>query len=352
MFSPKYKLSNKIVSLLTTIAEAKNAIEKAKLLPTQELQLRRQALVKMSQSSTAIEGNQLNINQVEALLMGKKVDAPQRDIHEVKNYLKTLKYIERIVSAKTQITERVILRIHRLVTDKTLPKEQSGYYRKGKVYVVRRSLLAPDEIIYTAPEANLVPNLIGDLIKWFSITNTNKENIHPIIKAGIAHRQLASIHPFADGNGRTARALATLILYQSGYDFRRFFALEDYYNRDRQRYYKGVSIGPKYHQADFTKWLEYFVEGFKESIAQVQAQINALSVAKISKKLASQIYLNQKQLQIIDFISAVGKITVNDAVDILRCPRRTAQLELQKLKKLKITKQIGKGPSAAYVIIK
>jgi len=350
MFNPKYKLSNKIVSLLTTIAEAKNAIEKAKLLPTQELQLRRQALVKMSQSSTAIEGNLLNVNQVEALLMGKKIDAPRRDIYEVKNYLKTLKYIEKIVSEKTQITKKVILRIHRLVTDKTLPKEQSGYYRKGKVFVVRRSLHAPDEIIYTAPQTDLVPKLMEDLIEWFFVAG--KANIHPIIKAGIAHRQIASIHPFADGNGRTARALATLILYQSGYDFRRFFALEDYYNRDRQRYYKGVNIGPEYRQADFTKWLEYFVEGFKESIAQAQEQINALSVAKISKKLASQIYLNQKQLQIIDFINTVGKITVNDAVDILRCPRRSAQLELQKLKKLKITKQIGKGPSAAYVIIK
>ena len=350
MFDPKYKLNNKIVSLLTTIAEAKNAIEKAKILPTQELQLRRQALIKMSQSSTAIEGNLLNIDQVEKLLMGKKIDAPQRDIYEVKNYLKTLKYIEKIVSEKIQITKKVILRIHRLVTDKTLPKEQSGYYRKGKVFVVRHSLFVPDEIIYTAPEASLVPKLMEDLIEWLAVAD--KENIHPIIKAGIAHRQIASIHPFADGNGRTARALATLILYKSGYDFRRFFALEDYYNRDRQKYYKGVGIGPKYRQADFTKWLEYFVEGFKESIAQVQAQINALSVAKISKKLARQVFLNQKQLQIIDFISTVGKITVNDAVDILRCPRRTAQLELQKLKKLKITKQIGKGPSAAYVIIK
>ncbi|MCL5011208.1 MAG: Fic family protein [Patescibacteria group bacterium] len=350
MFKPKYNLNNKIVSLLTAIAQAKTAIEKARLLPTQELQLRRQALVKMSQSSTAIEGNQLNVNQVEALLLGKKVDAPQRDIYEVKNYLKTLKYIEKIVNENLQLTGKVILRMHRLVTDKTLPKEQSGYYRKGKVFVVKRSMFSPDEVIYTAPEAKLVPELMEDLVEW--LFAANKENIHPIIQAGISHRQLASIHPFSDGNGRTARALATLILYKNGYDFRRFFALEDYYNIDRQKYYKAVHIGPKYRPADFTKWLEYFVEGFKESILRVQEQIDALSVAKISKKLANQIYLNKKQLQIIDFINAVGKITVSDAVDILHCARRTAQLELQKLKKLKITKQVGKGPSAFYVVIK
>lgn len=91
-----------------------------------------------------------------------------------------------------------------------------------------------------------MPNLIKNLISW--INRSEKENIHLIIVAGITHREFAAIHPFADGNDRTARALATLILYQRGYDFRKLFALEDYYNRDRQKYYQEINIGPKYNK--------------------------------------------------------------------------------------------------------
>ena len=115
MFNPSYKLTNKILSDLTSIAEAKVIIEKAKILPTQELRLRRQALIRMTQGSIAIEGNILNLEQVEALFKGQKIDAPARYIYEAKNYLKTIKYIEKIVEEKKVITESIILKIHHLI---------------------------------------------------------------------------------------------------------------------------------------------------------------------------------------------------------------------------------------------
>ena len=215
MFNPKYKLNNNIVKMLTTVAEAKAVIERAKILPKQELKLRRQALIRMSHSSTAIEGNRLNVCEVEALVGRKKVDAPQRDIFEVQNYLKALKYIEQVVEKKQSITEKVLLKIHKLVTDKTLDKESSGHYRKGPVYIVRRRLGFPNEIMYMGPDAKKVTQLCTDLIKW--IEESEKQDINPIIVAGIVHQEIAAIHPFADGNGRVARAISTLILYQRGY---------------------------------------------------------------------------------------------------------------------------------------
>ena len=127
MFNPQYKLTNKIVALLTAIAESKAVIERAKILPQNEIKLRRQALIRMSHSSTEIEGNRLNLKQVEALVAHKKIDAPMRDIYEVENYFKALKYIDQFVQEKKPVTEKILLKIHRLVTDKTLPKEQSGY---------------------------------------------------------------------------------------------------------------------------------------------------------------------------------------------------------------------------------
>src|SRR3989344_7767632 len=105
MFNPKYTLTNKILSDLTAIAEVKNFISRAKILPQQELRLRRQAVIRMTHHSTEIEGNQLNMGQVEALYAKKKIDAPDRDIYEVKNYLSALKYIEKLVAEKKSLTE-------------------------------------------------------------------------------------------------------------------------------------------------------------------------------------------------------------------------------------------------------
>lgn len=214
--------------------------------------------------------------QVEALYANRKINAPARDVYEVQNYLKALRYIEGLVKNKEPITKKVFLRIHSLVTNKTLPKEQSGHYRKGPVYVVKRRLGFPDEIVYTGPKAANVPYLCRELIDW--INKSEKEEINPVIVAGMAHLEVAAIHPFNDGNGRTARALATLILYKRGYDFRHLFALEDYYNKDLPSYYKAINVGKNYEErkTDSTSWLEYFAEGFKEEIMSIKKQVASL----------------------------------------------------------------------------
>ena len=338
--------------MLTAISEIKAVIERAKLLPKQELKLRRQAMIRMTHGSTHIEGNILNLRQVGDVYSHKKVDAPNRDIFEVENYLKALKYIAQVVEKKQAITENVVLKIHKLVTDLTLSDEQSDHYRKGPVYVVRRRLGMPQETVYTAPRAELVSELVSDLIKW--IHESEQQNINPIIVAGIVHQEIAAIHPFADGNGRTARALATLILYQRGYDFRRLFALEDYYNKNRSNYYQAINIGKNYDErkTDFTPWLEYFVKGFKEEIDDVKGKVTELSLKKVGKEIQSQIYLDKNQIKILEFLDQTGRITLKDVVDILECPRRTAQLQLQKLKKLEMIVQIGRGPSSAYILAK
>lgn len=350
MFKPKYHLTDRLVTMLTSIAESKAIIERAKILPKHEVRLRRQALIRMTHSSTEIEGNILNLQQVEAIVANKKVDAPERDIYEVKNYLKALKYIEDVVAKKQPITEKTFLRIHRLVTDKTLPTDRSGEYRTSPVYVVRRQLGLGDQVVYTGPLAKAVPQLSTDLLAW--LTQSELSRINPVIVAGIIHQEIVAIHPFADGNGRTARAMATLVLYQRGYDFRRLFALEDYYNRNRSAYYDAINIGKNYQErrTDFTPWLEYFVQGFQQEIDRVEAQIGVLSLKKLSGTQQAQLYLEKDQLTIIDFIDQVGKITVGDAIDVLGVPRRTAQLKLATLKELGIIVQEGKGRASAYVL--
>lgn len=348
MFKPKYTLTDSIVQNLTIIAECKAIISHAKILPSAEIKLRRQALTRMSQSSTAIEGNALNLNQVEALVAGKTIDASDRDIYEIKNYLSALKYIEKNVKNNQKITTKTLLQVHKHVTQNTLSKEQSGSYRQGPVYVVRHFMGLNKKVIYTAPKATLVPGLINDLVFW--LNEKDNENINPVIIAGIVHQEIAAIHPFTDGNGRVARAISTLVLYQRGYDFRKLFALEDYYNLNRKNYYQAIATGPSYNKdKELTTWLSYFTTGFKEEIISVKSKIQQISLKKIDGKLP-QIFIDNDQQKIIDFIDQVGKITAKDTVDILNIPKRTAQLKLLKLKKLNIIKQVGKGPSSAYII--
>jgi Fic family protein len=349
MFNPKYKLTDKILSGLTAIAEAKGIIDRAKILPKQELRLRRQATIRMTHHSTEIEGNRLNMRQVEAIYAKKKIDAPDRDIYEVENYLNALKYIEKVVSEKKTTTEKIILMIHKFVTAKTMDPKFCGRYRSGPIYVVRRRLGMPQETLYTGPEAKRVSKLIAEFIKW--LKESEEKELNPVIVAAIAHLEIAAIHPFNDGNGRTARALATLLLYQRGYDFRRLFALEDYYNTDRQSYYNAINIGKTYddRKKDITSWLEYFTKGFKKEINAVRDNILALSSRKVDGKIKSQIYLTPEQLKIIDFLDQMGRITTKDVEDVLSCPKRTAQLYVQKLKKVKMIKSVGKGRATYYI---
>jgi Fic family protein len=349
MFNPKYALNNKILSQITAIAEAKDYISRAKILPQQELRLRRQALIRMTHHSTEIEGNALNMGQVEALYDNKKIDAPDRDIYEVKNYLNALKYIEKVVADDLPITKKVILKIHKLVTNKTLDSKASGHYRTGPIYIVKNQIGKPREILYTGPEAKRVPALMKNFLAW--LTESKKEDINPVIVAAVAHMEIAAIHPFNDGNGRTARAVATLILYKRGYDFRRLFALEDYYNTDRTSYYDAINLGNTYdaRQKDMTPWLEYFITGFREEIDSVKDRILSLSTKSVDSKIKSQIYLTPEQLKIIDLLDKVGRISANDVEKALSCPKRTAQLLLQKLVKIKMIKMIGKGKSTSYI---
>lgn len=352
MFKPEYKLTGRMLNDLTSIAEMGVVIARAKILPKQELRLRRQAIVRMSHSSTGIEGNQLNLYQVEALQGHKKVDAPKRDIYEVENYLKALRYIGKVVKDGRGLNHRIVLKIHSLLTHKTLPPDQSGHYRKIPVYVVRQVGGNRQRIMYTAPDARQVEGLMTNLLDWITLSGLDK--INPVIAAAIVHQEIAAIHPFTDGNGRTARALATLVLYARGYDFRRLFALEDYYNDDRPAYYKAINIGRNYDErrkADMSTWLEYFITGFKQEIELVKQKVVSLSRHKVGN-INSQIFLDKDQLKIIDFLENVGRITLSDAVDIFDCPRRTAQLYLQRLKKIKMIKQVGKGPVAGYVLEK
>ncbi|HEY0196899.1 MAG TPA: Fic family protein, partial [Methanobacterium sp.] len=206
MFQPNFQYTSKMVNTLVEITSARDMIVNSYIIPKLELSLRRDTLIKSAHSSTAIEGNPLNLDEVDRLLQGQRVVALEKSKQEVLNYLDVLRNIGDY-QEDDKITEQVILKLHRDVTKKTLDDPSNeGRYRDVQVYVVNRL----KEIIFTPPPPYEISKQMKNFIEW--LETTEAVNIHPVIAAGISHYEFVRIHPFVDGNGRTARALVTLIL--------------------------------------------------------------------------------------------------------------------------------------------
>lgn len=132
---------------------------------------------------------------------------------------------------------------------------------------------------------------MGEFVKW--LNSNDSSQLNPILIAGIAHYEFVRIHPFVDGNGRTARALATLILSLKEFDLKKFFALDDYYDSDRISYYRALnSVDQK--TLDLTGWIEYFTDGVLLSIQKVKEKVSQLSLEKHKKEAKGQVALTEK----------------------------------------------------------
>jgi Fic family protein len=353
MFKPAYNITHTIVNNLMNIAEVRQLVSHTSMMPRQEAKLRRQALIRMIHSSTSIEGNRLNKYEVEKVMAGENVNASERDIFEVKNYQKAILYVYNAVTDKKKITTKTIRDIHGLVTKNTLPEDKCGKYRKDRVYVVTRRGGSVVKVKYTGPLAKDVPKLVKGLVDW--LEKAKKENICPVLVAGLVHSEIAAIHPFADGNGRTARILATLILYQRGYDFRKLFALEDYYNQDRPSYYKAIHLGKNYAErvrADHTTWIEYFVGGFAYEMNRVHDIIIPLSLdEKMRKKIGGQVYLEKKQIKIVDFMMSMGRFYRSDVESILEVSPATAKRMVKELLETQLIRQEKRGSKDIFYVL-
>ncbi len=348
MFTPIYTITSKVLTNITKIAEIKAIIERSRVLPLNEAQLRRQAILRMAHTSTSIEGNKLAQFEVGKVLEGKNVRAAQKDIIEVENYYKALQLIDKLSKNKHDITMDEILLLHKTVIEGLAEKEKVGKYRPADVFVLDDLGDGREVLRFKAPPATQVHELLNNLLAW--LKQSKKDGIHPIIRAAILHLEFVSIHPFTDGNGRVTRLLTQLQLYREGWDFRKIIVLEDYYNRDRMSYYNAENAVQGHHykkSADFSSWLEYFTAGFLVEAGKAVEQIQSIGFGKVSKK-SEQIFLDKAEIQIMDFLTTTGRITSDDAVDILGVAKRTAQLKLKNLSDKGLLKLEGKGPSSFY----
>jgi Fic family protein len=344
MFKPNFNYTNKIVKNLVDIASAREVILNSYLIPKWEVSLRKDALIRATHASTAIEGNPLTIEEVSQLAGGRKVMAARKAEVEVLNYLRVLEKIEKY-KEKEKITEKNILKLHKDISREILENpEYEGRYRELQVYVGNR---VTGKVVFMPPTPEEVPGLMNEFVEW--LNSKDSSQVDPVVVAGVSHYEFVRIHPFVDGNGRTARALATLILYLREFDIKRFFALDDYYDSDRNSYYEALdSVDPE--TLDLTRWLEYFTDGVLISIMKVKEKVLRLSLEKHRKESKGQIPLTERQMTIIEYLQKNGKITAGDVAKMYKITRQAALKELNKLVKLEIIRLQGKGRGAFYVI--
>jgi Fic family protein len=176
-----------------------------------------------------------------------------------------------------------------------------------------------------------VPYLIEEFFEW--LNSEQARRMHPIFRAAISHYELVRIHPYIEGNGRAARALANLILYAEGYDFKRFFSLEQYFDSNTEEYYQAILSVQQSENQNMTFWLEYFCYGLALELDRIKQQVLKISKdLQLKSRLGQQIALSERQLVIFELLHQQGEITSQDASKLL--PNVSVDTILRDLKDL------------------
>lgn len=271
MFQPRYSITPTAATALMSIEADRQGIESLPLTVTMLDSLRKTARLISTHYSTQIEGNRLTASQVKKVLAGGgPFPGRERDEREVRHYHLAIEYADELAKGKQPISEAMIRTIHGLVER---GKRAPTPYRRGQ-NVIRDGRTGG--IVYLPPEAKDVPRLMKDLAAW--IRGEESRRLPAPVFAALAHYQFATIHPYFDGNGRTARLLTTLLLHRGGYGLRGIYSLEEYYAKHLPGYYAALSVGGSHNYyegratADCSGFVEYFCVGMADSFAHVRQQ--------------------------------------------------------------------------------
>ena len=315
MYKPLFEISPYLLQLITEATELKTWIHQSVIdvswLPT----LQRDTAMRLTHSSTAIEGNPLSLHQVEAVIAGQDIPASLNAKIEVRNQFAALKWISSRKNLET-ITEKNLLHLHRIITDKLLQEDQSGHYKIKPNRVINPK----GQTVYAPPPPEKARPFTQALLTW--INSDESHELHPIITSAIAHYRLVSIHPFSDGNGRASRALAIWLLYNRGFDTDHICALDEYFLNEHQLYYDKLNQARELDE-DLTTWLEYVAKGVVQTLSQTRERILSLQVSHKGPKIS----ITKRQEDVLRLLRDKGRLKSSDIVEVLKLTRaRIAQI--------------------------
>jgi len=296
-FNPKFTYTHSLVANFGRIEAARSVVDVLPLPPDQILLLRQSARQRATRNSTAIEGNTLD-----SVAVGRAVGQPERSKsdmeQEVRNYWRALDWIEEQIEAGRPLTEDFIRELHAIIIVRGYGRRGSkSEYRTTECPVVDTATKAID---YGPPAPSDVPGLMKDLLAWLG--SKHAALLPGPVRAGLLAHRFVSIHPFSDGNGRTARALATTELWRSHYDMRGFLSLEEYYTSNLGAYYASLQMGlpVNYYEGrndpDHTTWLEYFLGTMAEAAENIRKRAESIYPKDARSAPWEQLHRVQQQL--------------------------------------------------------
>jgi Fic family protein len=351
MYAPKFSISNSVLKNIGSIEASKEVIENAPLVPSFEKQFQSDAMIRTIHHGTHIEGNDLTLYQTKKILEGAEVYARARDIQEIINYRNVATLLDELAVKRSPYELEMLKDIHRATVDKIVIPDKVGYFRTSEVVIKEEGT---GEVVFSPPPHVEVPYLLEDFFAW--LNDTTAQEMHPILRAGIAHYILVAIHPFVEGNGRTVRAFSTLVLMREGYDVKRFFSLEEHFDSDPADYYEAIAKvdreSPNIGNRDLTPWLEYFTGVVAIELTKIKDKVRKLSVdTRLKVKFGEQIALSERQMRLIEYISDQGSGGMGELKKVLpMVSEDTILRELRDLLTKGILKKTGTTKASKYVL--
>lgn len=252
-YQPPYTITAKIIHLVAQISE--NVGRLTVLAEIQDsLKLRKANRIRTIQGSLAIEGNTLSTEQITAILNGKPVIAPPKEVQEVRNAIKAYEQFQQWQASD----ELDLLQAHQVLMTGLI--DEIGQYRHGGVGV-----MSGEKVVHMAPPANQVYRLMSDLLAWLKDSQE-----HPLIQSSVFHYEFEFIHPFADGNGRMGRLWQTLILSQ----WQPIFAnipVESLIHQHQNAYYDALQASTV--QSDSAPFIEFMLQMILDAIISTGATV-------------------------------------------------------------------------------
>lgn len=277
VFDPK--LDPRFISYLVNRIDAfAQFLREMPMAPGEREELDRLNVIRAIRGTTGIEGNRLDEEQIEEVLIRHDDTPPSLEEQEVMNAESVMKYIRsRTPMPYTRLTETVVKEIHAQVTlDCSYQGNVMGEYRTTNVQAGT----------YICPPAADVTQLMREFIEF--INSQESLTMHPVVRAVIAHFYLISIHPFTDGNGRTSRALEAYLLYHGGYSRAGFYSLANYYYRHRGEYIEELNKARFEHHGGLRNFVLFSLEGLENELEDRYREANIYV-----RKLAYRQYLDE-----------------------------------------------------------
>lgn len=322
-YEPPFKITSQIIDLISQISEAVGEINSLENSP-RHLELRKENRIKTIHSSLAIENNSLSLEQITAIIEGKRVLGSPNEIQEVKNALQAYE----LLLTLNPYEEKDLLKAHKLMMADLV--ERNGKYRKDGV-----GIFDGNQVVHLAPPADRVPFLMSDLFEWLK-----NSDVHPLIKSCVFHYEFEFIHPFQDGNGRMGRLWQTVILKEWKSVFA-WLPIETLIKENQVEYYNALNSSDS--DANSTNFTVFMLQTILRTIKEIIE-----TEKKITPKITVKITANQKK--ILEAIKQNPFVTQEELSSIVGIAKLNINKNMKKLQEQGIIERVGADKNGKWIV--